>query len=183
MKLKLLVLLLTISEVAMAQNEELPYYEIPEMTENYTAGTVAARMVDALGFRFYWASEGLRDIDLKYKASPSSRTSAETIEHIFGMSQFILNTISREPKKTNKELLSFKEQREQTLINLKKASDILKSSTNLSQYDSDRIQFWNIINGPISDAIWHCGQLVTLRRASGNSFNSKVNLFSGKVRK
>ena len=182
MKLKLLILLITISGVAMAQNKELPYYEIPEMTEAYTAGTVAARMVDALGFRFFWESEGLRTKDLEYKASSSSRTSAETIEHIFGMSQFILNTISKEPKTTNKEPLSFKAQREQTLLNLKKASDILRVSNNLEQYDTERVQFWNMINGPISDAIWHCGQLVTLRRASGNSFNSNINLFSGKIR-
>ena len=35
-----------------AQNkmeEKLPYYEIPEYSETYTAGTVAARMVDGLG--------------------------------------------------------------------------------------------------------------------------------------
>jgi len=182
MKLKLLVLLITISGIAMAQNKELPYYQIPETAEPYTAGSVAARMVDALGFRFFWASEGLRDIDLEYKASASSRTSGETIEHIFGMSQFILNTIAGESKTTNKEPLSFKVQREQTLLNLKKASDILRVSDNLEQYDSERVPFWNMINGPISDAIWHCGQLVTLRRASGNPFNSKVNLFSGKVR-
>jgi len=183
MKLKLLVLLITINGVAMAQNKELPYYEIPEMTEAYTAGTVAARMVDALGFRFFWASEGLRTIDLDYKASASSRTSAETIEHIFGMSQFILNVVSKEPKKTNKEPLSFKAQREQTLLNLKKASDILREANDLSVFDNDRFPFWNIINGPIADSTWHCGQLVTLRRASGNPFNSKVDVFQGKLKK
>ena len=98
------------------------------------------------------------------------------------MSQFILNTISKEPKTTNKESLSFKAQREQTLLNLKKASDILRVSDDLEQFDTEGVKFWNMINGPISDAIWHCGQLVTLRRASGNSFNSNINLFSGKIR-
>ena len=42
--------------------------------------------------------------------------------------------------------------------------------------------FWNQVNGPISDALWHCGQLVLLRRSSGNPFNSKVSVLMGKLR-
>ena len=41
--------------------------------------------------------------------------------------------------------------------------------------------FWNMINGPISDAIWHSGQVVANRRASGNPINPKVNVFIGKT--
>lgn len=45
----------------MAQNaEQLPYYEIPEPAESYTTGGVLSRMMDGLGFRYYWATEGLR---------------------------------------------------------------------------------------------------------------------------
>ena len=166
----------------MAQEQELPYYELEEPTENYTAGSVAARMIDALGFRYYWASEGLRDVDLNYKASESGRTSAETIEHILGLSQFILNSISKDSKKTVDKKMLFEDQRKETLFNLKKASDILRASKELSEFDTPRLPFWNMINGPISDAIWHCGQLVILRRASGNPFNSKVGLLSGRIR-
>lgn len=42
--------------------------------------------------------------------------------------------------------------------------------------------FWNMLNGPIADALWHVGQVVSFRRSSGNPFNSKVSVFSGKVR-
>ena len=182
MKFKILISFLIINLGAMAQEQELPYYELEEPTENYTAGSVAARMIDALGFRYYWASEGLRDVDLDYKASESGRTSAETIEHILGLSHFILSSISEESKKTVDKKMLFEDQRKQTLFNLKKASNILRSSKDLSEFDTARHPFWNMINGPISDAIWHCGQLVTLRRASGNSFNSNINLFSGKIR-
>ena len=76
----------------------------------------------------------------------------------------------------------FEDKRKETLFNLKKASDILRASKELSEFDTPRLPFWNMINGPISDAIWHCGQLVILRRASGNSFNSKVGLLSGRIR-
>lgn len=39
-----------------------------------------------------------------------------------------------------------------------------------------------MLNGPIADALWHVGQVVSFRRSSGNPFNSKVSVFSGKVR-
>lgn len=169
-----------------AQNtmeDKLPYYEIPEPAENYTAGTIASRMVDGLGFRYYWATEGLRPEDLNYKASETGRTSDEIIDHLFGLSSFILNSISESTEKTkDSKDMSFDEKRKQTLLNFKNASEILLNTDDISKYDNDRFPFWNIINGPISDALWHCGQVVMLRRASGNPFNSKVSVFSGKVR-
>ena len=59
---------------------------------------------------------------------------------------------------------------------------MLRNTDEPLNLDETGIPFWNIINGPISDALWHCGQVVMLRRASGNPFNSKVNVFSGKLR-
>ncbi|GAA3599124.1 hypothetical protein Q4Q39_18625 [Flavivirga amylovorans] len=175
-------LLLSIFVMAQSEDEKLPYYEIPNHPENYTAGTVAARMADGLGFRYYWATEGLRSEDLVHKASESGRTSAETIDHILGLSNFILSSVSKEGKRTKQdEKRSFEEKRKQTLLNFKEASDILRAMDDVSQFDNDRFPFWNIINGPIADALWHCGQVVMLRRASGNPFNSKVSVFTGKV--
>lgn len=167
----------------MAQNDnKLPYYEIPEAPETYTAGTMASRMVDGLGFRYYWATEGLRAEDLAYKASESGRTSAETIEHLFGLSNFILSTVIQGFNPLDGSAMTFEEKRKQTLLNFKTASDILRATDDISKFDNNKFPFWNVINGPIADALWHCGQVVLLRRASGNPFNSKVSVFAGKLR-
>ncbi|MBC3758570.1 hypothetical protein H7U19_09160 [Hyunsoonleella sp. SJ7] len=183
MKLRLVLISLLISSNFMAQeNTKLPYSEIPKHAERYTAGTVASRMVDGLGFRYYWATEGLRSEDLSYKPSDSGRTSAETIAHILGLSNFILSSISKDFKSVDTENMSFEQMRKQTLLNFESASDILKASENLVEFDNDKYSFWNIINGPIADALWHCGQVVMLRRASGNPFNSKASVFWGKLR-
>lgn len=173
--------------LALAQDnkeEKLPYYEIPDAPATYKAGGVTARMVDGLGFRYYWTSEGLREEDLAYKPSESGRTSAETIDHIYGLSQFILGSMKIESNKTKEEeaQMTFVEKRKQTLLNFQAAAEVLRKTEDLSQFDNERYDFWNIINGPISDALWHCGQVVMLRRASGNPFNSKVSVFSGKLR-
>jgi len=173
---------------------QLPYAEIPDYPESYTANNVAARLIDGLGFRYYWATEGLREEDLNYKPSEEARNTSETIDHLYGLCRVINNAVNKTPNGGSVDLnLTFEQKRTQTLLLIKETSDILKKSYEgemdefmviFQRGDSkSEFPFWNLVNGPIADAIWHCGQVVSLRRASGNPFNSKVSVFSGKVRK
>ncbi len=189
MKRFFLIALCITSSSVMAQDkdETLPYYEVPDYSEKYTAGTVAARMVDALGFRFYWATEGLTEKDLAYKPNEEGRTTKETIDHIYDLTKIIVNsTLKKANGRSDDADMSFEDKRKQTLMNLKTAADILRKSDDISQYKiifgERQVPFWNQINGPISDALWHCGQIVVFRRNSGNPMSSKVNHFTGKVR-
>jgi len=192
MRANISILIVTIFSLNMidAQNkmeEKLPYYEIPEYSKEYTAGTVAARMVDGLGFRYYWATEGLRDEDLAYKPSEDGRTTAETIDHIYGLTKVIVNSTLNKPNNRAEEPeMTFAEKRKKTLENIKIAADILRVSKDVSKFKTifgnNEYPFWNQINGPIADAIWHCGQVISFRRSSGNPYNSKASVFSGKVR-
>jgi hypothetical protein len=178
-----------------AQDKLLPYYEIPAYPGSYSAGTVASRMIDGLGFRYYWATEGLRSEDLAFKPSNEARTSEETITHIFELSQIIANAVANTPNQpgTPKQKYSFDEMRKLTLENFKTASDKLRISTDKEVSDSKLIfkrstgtnefPFWNLLNGPIADCLWHVGQVVTFRRSSGNPFNDKASVFTGTVRK
>ncbi|WP_458629171.1 hypothetical protein [Winogradskyella sp. PC D3.3] len=170
-----------------AQNKaDLPYYELPKYSEEFTAGTMAARMVDALGFRFYWATDSLTAKDLAYRANEDNRSSEETIKHIYGLSKIIVNATLKQPNSNRKEELSYIELRSKTLQNLKTAADILRTSDDISQYKisfgENKISFWNLVNGPLADAIWHCGQLVIYRRSTGNPISPNVNHFSGKIK-
>lgn len=171
---------------------QLPYYQIPEAPEVYNAGTVISRMIDGLGFRYYWATEGLTDTDLNYKPSNEGRTANQTMEHLLGLSRVILNSAKKvpndrtQPQKLN---LGYAEKRHETLNNLKQASEIFRQVSDLSEFNivfngsngSRKFPFWNNINGPIEDAIWHSGQIVMLRRSAGNPINPKVNVFLGKL--
>lgn len=169
-----------------AQNKQLPYYKIPEASKEYTAGTTAARSVDGLGFRYYWATEGLTEKDLEFQPSKEARTTSETIDHILGLSQVILNAVLNKPNGQSQPEMTFSEKRKKTLENLKKASDILRESNDLSQYKmifgTIEFPFWNVVNGPISDATWHVGQVVSFRRSSGNPLPKGVNVLTGEKR-
>jgi hypothetical protein len=182
------------SENGASKRDSLPYCEIPPYPDTFTAENVAARMIDGLGFRFYWATEGLRPEDLAFQPSPGARNCEATIDHILGLSNMILNAVKKQPNVRSDEAtspLGFAVKRKQTLENLEMASVLLRQSKGeLDDFDivfvnGDRkteFPFWNLLNGPIADALWHVGQVVTFRRSSGNPFNPKVNVLAGKLR-
>ena len=190
MKKSFNLILLVVCSFVYSQEElkdKLPYYEVPEYAEEFTAGTMAARMVDALGFRYYWASKDLNEKDLAYRLNEKGRSTAETINHIYELSIIIVNSTLQKPNSRGDKVgMTYKEKRTATLNNLKKASDILHVSNDISQFKiifgEKKIPFWNQINGPIADAIWHCGQIAVYRRVTKNPINPKVNHFTGKIR-
>jgi len=173
------------------KSTDLPYHEIPEYPAVFTSETVAARMIDGLGYRYYWATEGLREEDLSYKPSEDGRSTLETVQHIYGLSKTIVNSVQSIANTPSTDSFSFEELRKRTLENLKKASEILKAAPAGSmdtykiifQRDDKRSEFpfWNMLNGPIEDAVYHTGQVVSFRRSSGNPIKSGVQVFTGKT--
>src|SRR5260221_8339854 len=139
-----LLLFLFTSYTLTAQDKTLPYYQIPPYPETYTAASVVARMIDGVGFRYFWATEGLRAVDLSHKPSKEARTSLETLAHIYGLSNVIVNSIMKVPTLSGarEPVLSFVEMRKQTLENFKSASDRLKTSTD-SELNDFKIIFKN----------------------------------------
>ena len=186
------IFLITFVTELQAQDMELPYHQIPDSPETYSPGNVVARMIDGLGYRFYWATEGLTQNDLEYKPSADGRTAMETLQHICGMSFTILNAPSATPnERQDLSDFSFEELRKKTLENFKAASKAVAEKES-EDFESFKIIFqrgnqqtvlpyWNMINGMISDCIYHTGQIVLMRRSSGNPQNPNVNVLLGKT--
>lgn len=185
-----LSIFLTLGSMKTFSQDQLPFKEISDYPEEYNSGTVAARIIDGLGFRFYWATDSLRDEDLSYKPSEEARTSLETIEHVYNMSLMIKNATTATVNSREKEELSFDEMRKQTLFNLQIArvnlvkNDNLESMKIIFEGKNGRTEypFWNHLNGPIADCLWHVGQIVSFRRSSGNPIAAYVSFFNGKIR-
>lgn len=193
-----LIVLFCSSNFVWAQLEnvkaDLPYREIPDYPAGFTANNVAARVIDGLGFRYYWATEGLRPEDLAFAPNGDARTTEEALTHIYDLSNVIVNATNKTPNVSSAEkiILSFTEMRRKTLQNFRISSEILKKS-NENEMENFKVVFqtgdrsteypyWNLLNGPIADALWHTGQVVSFRRSSGNPFNSKASVFTGKLR-
>ena len=186
MKTVLFGIIMFVSISAMAQSDSLPYKTFPPAPNHYSAGAVVSRLLDGLGFRYYWATEGLRPIDLAFRPSPQARTSQETLEHIYSLSTMIVAAVGGKQNASD-QFKTFDELRKATLENFKKCSAITGGYSNADlekikiDFNGQNLPFWNMINGPISDCLWHTGQVVSLRRSSGNPFSNKVELFLGVI--
>lgn len=189
MKTTMVLVAIIITVTTSAQNKPY-YYQIPDTPAVYTAATVAARLIDGLGFRYFWATERLTEKDLVFRPSKGARTTLETLQHIDGLTNILLNAVSKQSTKVSaaNKKLSFAELRQQTLQQIQAASELLKQPgakpedmDMVFERDSSKQEypFWNLVNGPIADALWHVGQVVSFRRSSGNPFPKGVSVLQG----
>ena len=190
----LLFVILAFHIQTTAQEMELPYKEIPDYPSTYTSGNIVSRMIDGLGYRYYWATEGLTEKDLTSRPSEDGRSVFETMEHIYVMSNNILLAPDAEPyeRPVDPQKFSYEELRSLTLSNLKTASEKVLGKTSDEMEDfkvifkqgdrTSEFPYWNMINGMLSDCIYHTGQIVLMRRAGGNPQNPNVNVFMGKTK-
>lgn len=177
-----------------AQVAPVPYSSIESKPEKFTAATMVARMIDGLGYRYYWSTESLTDDDMIFRPSEDAASVIETVEHVMNLSKTILNAIEGKPniRGTKSETLSFKEMREKALHNLYQSSKILTENPDLDMSQlqltfkrgetESSFDFFHVLNGPLADAIYHTGQIVSFRRTNENPINPKVNVFMGKNR-
>lgn len=184
---------LATTSTACAQTAaNLPYKEIPAYPAAYTPGAVIARTIDGLGYRYYWATEGLREVDVAYAPSADARSSRQTLEHIYSLSFMVLQSARNEAfiRPKNVDALNFEELREQTLRNIEMAStlflpmqeaDVEQLAIFFNAERKPQLPLWHLLNGPLADALYHTGQMASFRRSSGNPMNPKVNVFMGKT--
>ena len=176
--------------------DKLPFYKIPDSPDIISCVNLIIRMLQGLGFRYYWATKGLSNKDLNYRPIDSAKNCLETLEHIYILVEIInaatQNKISVRPAPIENIPNEFQILREITLNRIKESCDLFESM-NLDELGLLKIKFnrggvfsefpvWNLINGPISDAIYHIGQVVSFRRTTGNPIEKGVSVFLGKKR-
>lgn len=177
----------------MSQTSEY-FKDISEYPTEINNGNIISRMINGLGYRYYWATEKLRENDLRYRPSNDAYSTKETMVHIFTLSKTLYNTtLSKINERPDIDIPSdYENIRNETLQFLEKASKNF-SNLNSEELNQMKIKFnrggtiksfpiWNLLNGPIADAIYHTGQIVSFRRTTGNPIDSSVNVFMGSYR-
>ena len=177
----------------MSQTSEY-FKDISEYPTEINNGNIISRMINGLGYRYYWATEKLRENDLRYRPSNDAYSTKETMVHIFTLSKTLYNTtLSKINERPDIDIPSdYENIRNETLQFLEKASKNF-SNLNSGELNQMKIKFnrggtiksfpiWNLLNGPIADAIYHTGQIVSFRRTTGNPIDSSVNVFMGSFR-
>ncbi|NVJ46790.1 MAG: hypothetical protein HWE07_06670, partial [Cytophagia bacterium] len=178
---KLLFLLIFSFLITGLTAQELPYKSIVPAPEGYSAPKVIARMIDGLGYRYYWATDSLRAQDLAFGPEEEGRNIKQTMDHVYSLSLMVLQSVDANAKLDFAAIDDYNQLRAKTLNTLQSTSVKLRSMADEEMKDISfrGMPLWNLINGPISDAIYHTGQIVVLRRISGNPMNPKVNVLTG----
>ena len=177
----------------MSQTSEY-FKDISEYPTEINNGNIISRMINGLGYRYYWATEKLKKNDLIYRPTKDAYSTKETMVHIFTLSKTVYNTtLSKINERPDKDIPGdYESIRNETLQFLEKASKNF-SNLNSEELNQMKIKFnrggtiksfpiWNLLNGPIADAIYHTGQIVSFRRTTGNPIDSSVNVFMGSYR-
>ena len=155
--------------------KELPYREIPPAPLALAPGAVLARLVDGLAFRYRWATEGLRSEDLTWQATPENMSIGDMLRHIYGLVYWVCESLgvadqAPAPSKgaVSLELRRYTLEATQRLRNaFAEMGEEALGLVRINARDSAK-PFWNIINGPLCDALTHVGQINAWRRIMGN---------------
>ncbi len=153
------------------------YHCIPEYPEEISAGTVLTRLLDGLGFRFYWATEGLRQTDYMFRPSPDCMSVDELVRHVWGLVNWVIISIGNTRFQRPVAVEEIRDQILEMIFYLRNET-LHMSVEELGKTTIDGRPFWHIINGPIADALTHVGQINSFRRLSGNPVYM-ANVFTG----
>lgn len=157
----------------------LPYAALSDPPADIAATTVLQRLIDGLGFRYHWATEGIEDQDLSFQPSQTSMSVGELFEHVLQLVARIRSSLgaahgaAADP--TDAAAI-----RSETLAGLAAIRDRLQAMGDADLADctiNDR-PFWYLINGPIADALTHVGQIAGWRRIMGKPV-AKANVVLG----
>lgn len=167
------------------------FSDIKNTPEILSASHMLAHSIRAIGFRYYWATQDLTVQDLEYRPSEEARSAKETLHHLYGLAVMINSAVQDQifQRPTEHQLWPFSKLRKETMTLLENA---YHRSLNLSTQDLQGVQIrfqsisrekafpiWNLIHGPLADAQYHIGQVVSFRRSAGNPIDPKLNVFLG----
>ena len=153
------------------------YHKIPEYPEGVSASSVIVRMLDGLGFRFYWATEGLRPEDYGFRPAPDVMSVGELTLHVWDLVAWVsASSLGRQYEKPKDGQAARNEALK--IIEGLRGAFLGMGDADLAKLKIRDLPFWNIVNGPFSDALTHTGQINSFRRINGNPC-AGANVFRG----
>ena len=148
-------------------NSEVTFESVSEYPGNVTGTSIVIRMLDGLGYRFRYATQELSREDYRFTPGKGCKTIGETMRHIWWLMDIICRAIFGENDTPAGDVESRRRHTLEMILKLRMHFNSI-SDTEFSQIKLGVYPFWHIINGPISDALTHTGQINTLRRLAGN---------------
>jgi len=160
------------------------FRSLPDPSPEVTPSSILVRLVDALGFRLHWATEGLRPEDVSFAPPGGGMGIRAQMEHLHGVMGFTAASLGAGDPGDPPE--DFEALRARVFALLGEIRARLEGMNNddvaciqIKRRGND-LPVWNMIHGPLADALTHVGQINALRRISGNPAR-KVNYLVGEI--
>jgi len=153
------------------------FHRIPPYPESVSGTTVLGRLLDGLGFRFRWSTEGLSDDDYEFRPAPDCMSIEELVRHVRSLVNWVCLSMGLDGFERGDDISLTRGHILEMIRALREALSSM-SDEELKGITIDGRPFWHIINGPISDALTHVGQINSFRRLAGNP-TPKANVFVG----
>ncbi|MHC4779990.1 MAG: hypothetical protein ACYTFG_15570 [Planctomycetota bacterium] len=156
---------------------EPPFRTIAEPPGEIGSSAVLTRLVDAVGFRFRWATEGLREKDFEFRGCSGAMTVSELMGHVWGLVNWVHLSLTGKGADKPDEPREIRQSVLEVTVALRSAV-LAMDGDELARAKIHDQPFWNVINGPLADALTHVGQINYLRRMAGNPA-PRANVFLG----
>ncbi|OFZ60555.1 MAG: hypothetical protein A3D92_06700 [Bacteroidetes bacterium RIFCSPHIGHO2_02_FULL_44_7] len=166
----------------------MDYSSLPEAPTQLSGNTVLTRLLDGLIFRYYWATEGLTSEDFEFRPCESSMNIRELLNHFHHLCNVTYCVLSDVPVERISPPSDALDTRNESLrllsVSRKITIDLDDAALELKKFrpKDKALEYpvWNLLNGPIADALTHVGQITSWRRINGNPVYAH-NPFLGKA--
>lgn len=141
----------------------LPYTTLPDPPARADAATVLARLVDAVGFRYRWVTEDLRDQDWRFRAHPDAMD-------LRALNVHLLHLLRRCAREFGVSVGDSGVPVTDRALRAAVLATAWATRERLMRRESATViaERWALIHGPLADALTHIGQLAVWRRQAGN---------------
>jgi len=172
----------------------LPYHTLPPAPAEVDGPGVLARLVDGMGFRYRWATEGLESASLAFRPCEGAMTMGEVLAHMNVLVRWVESTLRGALEDTSGEFVAgglrppeaWEDLQRDTLSRLVDLRALLAGAdparlaevTITSPRRKVAQPFWSIINGPLADFLTHVGQIASWRRMLDDPV-PQVDVFQG----
>ena len=145
------------------------FRSVRQYPDKEDANGIVMRLIDGLGYRFYWATEGLKTDDYTFSPGSGCQTIGELVGHVWGLVNWIhMHVCPEAPSLSRPEDIQDRRDHIFDILYQIRTAVHRMDSPGLLQLTIEGNPFWHIINGPLSDALTHTGQITAFRRLNGN---------------
>jgi hypothetical protein len=131
-------------------------------------------MADGIGFRYLWATEGIKESRLSFKPNSDCMSLGELLAHVLELLTWVAENVGITPRYDLLKSGDFgvicrrtQELAAELSARFKQMGDEEVAACTIKTSRGETLPVWHMVNGPLSDSLTHIGQILSWRRIAG----------------